>query len=431
MPSILDGSEGVTVKKALPIMALFIPKQINIPNRRYDLDWLRVIVFGLLIFYHTGMLYVANWGYHIKSQYLSEGLANVMLLLSPWRMAVLWLISGIAIRFVLVKVPLLQFIGLRSIRLLLPLLFAILVIIPPQLYYEMTFNGDLNLSYWQFYKAFFVNDHELFINYQPGVWPHIDVNHLWYLRELWQYSLFLVPLLPLLNSRFIEKLTNKLFSLNAVVAILLVVMPIFIIQLSMESDQHRNALGFICLIYGYLIGWHPVFWQRVTEHYKNLLIISLVLYLSLITFYNLVWLGADENTNKVLLVAGNFLYSLDRVLWVLAVMGLASRYLNKPSKQLSYLSDAVYPYYIVHQTIIIAVGFELSRFSLGIALEGVLVLLISFAACIATFEIIRRVELLRVLFGVRLKHSYSPNIKKAGYFIAAVIIIPFGLEILL
>jgi len=426
-----SGNEGVTVNKKIQFMALFIPKQNNMPNRRYDLDWLRVIVFALLIFYHTGMLYVADWGFHIKSQYLSEGLANVMLLLSPWRMAVLWLISGIALRFILVKVSLWKFIGLRSIRLLLPLLFAVLVIIPPQLYYEMTFNGDLNLSYWEFYKAFFDNDSELFVNYQAGIWPHIDVNHLWYLRELWQYTLFLIPLLPLLNSAFVEKLTEKLFNMNAAVAILLAVTPIFIIQLNLESDEHRNALGFLCLLYGYLIGWHSTFWHRVTENCKPLLMVSVILYLSLIAFYNLVWIGADEHTNKALLVAGNLLYSLDRVLWILAVMGLASHYLNKPSKQLSYLSDAVYPYYIVHQTIIIVVGFELSNFSLGMGLEAFFVMLITILGCIASFELIRRVELLRVLFGVRLKNNYTPNVQKVGYIAAAVITIPFALEILL
>ena len=70
----------------------FIPVQQGMPERRYDLDWLRVLVFGLLIFYHIGMLYVANWGFHFKSAYQSETLANFMLIVEPWRMASLWII---------------------------------------------------------------------------------------------------------------------------------------------------------------------------------------------------------------------------------------------------------------------------------------------------------------------------------------------------
>ena len=65
---------------------------VELPPRRYDLDWLRVLAFGLLIFYHTGMLYSQNWGFHFKSQYLSSNIENIMLLLSPWRMGLIWFI---------------------------------------------------------------------------------------------------------------------------------------------------------------------------------------------------------------------------------------------------------------------------------------------------------------------------------------------------
>ena len=161
----------------------FIPDNHHMLQRRYDLDWLRIIVFILLIFYHIGMVYTENWGYHIKSSYQSAFLANIMLLVEPWRMAVLWFISGVAIRYVLVKVSIWRYISLRSLRLLLPLLFGILVVIPPQLFVEMTSNGDLNMSYQQFYLAFFNADSTLFDKYQAGIWPHIDVNHLWYFIE--------------------------------------------------------------------------------------------------------------------------------------------------------------------------------------------------------------------------------------------------------
>jgi len=86
------------------IKQLFIPNKEDMPARRYDLDWLRVIVFGLLILFHTGMFYTANWGWHAKSTYQSQTLESFMLIIEPWRMAVLWVIAGIAIKFVLAKV---------------------------------------------------------------------------------------------------------------------------------------------------------------------------------------------------------------------------------------------------------------------------------------------------------------------------------------
>lgn len=69
-------------------------------QRRHDLDWLRVIAFGLLLLYHVGMDYV-TWDWHVKSPTTQLMLEPVMLLSSPWRMSLLLLISGVATAFVL------------------------------------------------------------------------------------------------------------------------------------------------------------------------------------------------------------------------------------------------------------------------------------------------------------------------------------------
>ena len=96
------------------IQQLFVPDITELPPRRHDLDWLRVLAFGLLILFHSGMFYVENWGFHAKSQYRSETLESVMLLIQPWRMAILWVIAGIAIKFILAKITAARFIYQRS-----------------------------------------------------------------------------------------------------------------------------------------------------------------------------------------------------------------------------------------------------------------------------------------------------------------------------
>ena len=191
-------------------------EEINTPQdkRRFDLDHLRVLAFGLLIFYHTGMLYVANWGFHIKSSYLSAPLENLMLLVNPWRMPLIWLISGCASYFILQNLSRSQFIVSRSIRLLLPLTFGILFIVPFQLYFEMKANGDMSLSLWGFWQIFFDWDHPIFANYSSGIFPHMDVNHLWYLRALWPFSLLLLLLKPLLDSHLVTRFMNSSVSLR-------------------------------------------------------------------------------------------------------------------------------------------------------------------------------------------------------------------------
>ncbi len=386
----------------------FKPSERELPTRRFDLDWLRILAFGLLIFYHCGMLYVADWNYHIKSRYLSESLKSVMLFINPWRMPILWIISGIAIRFILAKVSVKHFLFQRSYRLLLPLLFGILVIVPPQLYYEMTNNGDLSLSYWQFYRQFFQLENPVFDNYSPGIYPHIDVNHLWYLRELWQFSLLLVSLSPILNTHVVDKVTNWLARSNGVCAIFLIFIPIIAIQFFFHEET-RKPLGFLFLCYGYLLGWQPLVWEKLKSNGLKLALCGSFLYITLIVFYNLVWIQSLEQLSLLNWIIGNAIYSADQVIWVLAILGLSYRFLNKKSKLLSYFSEAVYPYYILHQTLIIIFAYELSRFRLGGVLEPLLIITLTLVGCALLFELIKRVTILRPLLyapiNPRTRHS--------------------------
>lgn len=416
------------------IARLFVPPLENMPTRRYDLDWLRVLVFGLLILFHTGMFYVENWGWHAKSIYQSQLLENLMLIVEPWRMPVLWLISGIAIKFIMAKVSVWRFITVRSFRLLLPLLFGIFIVVPPQLYIEMSYNGDINMNYWQFLNHFFSSNTTIFDKYQAGIWPHIDVNHLWFIRSLWQYSLVLLCLLPILNSQWINRIVNWLFNRNGVFAILLSVLPLFIIQINWDMETVRYPLGFILMVYGYLIGWNTVFWQRISLHSKPLLIASVICYLVSLLFYNLVWLNASSEvqpTSSIILLLGLFNYSLMKVLGVLTVFSAAHQFLNSKSSKLSYFNDAVYPFYILHQTIILVVGYNLSKLSLGPVIEPILLLTLTVSFCFIGYEIIRRTNILRPFFGLKVVGCFDKKTNFIGYTFGVLLIVPIGLEIIL
>jgi len=410
-------------------VSLYQPEISDLPTRRHDLDWLRVLAFALLIFYHIGMLYVENWGFHIKSQYLSSYLESVMLLVNPWRMPILWMISGIAIRFVLARVSLAHFIQWRSYRLLLPLLFGILVVVPPQLYYEMSFKDGLSINYFEFYKAFWQLENPLFDNYKAGIWPHIDVNHLWYLRELWQFSIAMLLFIPVLNSKAMTLLVDWMANRNGIFILSILTLPIIAVQF--YCDESREPLGFLFLCYGYILGWHSRFWERLREHCHHLLFVSAVCSVFVVVFYNAYWLNQSDATNPAVLILGEAVYSFDRLIWVTAILGLGYRYLNNPSGSLSYYNDAVYPFYILHQSIIIAVGYELSVFQFGPVLEPLLVLTLTVLGCFLMFEMIRRTDILRPFFGLKLKGIYSTSVVRIMRFCSWILVSILGLEILI
>ena len=104
-------------------------------SRRYDLDWLRIIAFGLLIFYHIGMFYV-SWDFHVKSVHAGPDIEPLMKLINPWRMTVLFIISGVALRFAMDMARFGRFAWSRFWRRFLPLAFGVLVIVAPQSWLE-------------------------------------------------------------------------------------------------------------------------------------------------------------------------------------------------------------------------------------------------------------------------------------------------------
>jgi glucan biosynthesis protein C len=173
-----------------------------IDNRRYDIDWLRTLAFGLLILYHVGMYYVFEWGWHIKSVQQSVWLQDMMILINPWRMSLLFFVSGMALALFLRKAQQQTFawqvFAMRSKRLLVPLIFSMYVIVPPQLFYELQQQNGLSLGYWSFLQEYWNVDTSLapFKHSSIGL---LTWNHLWFLPYLWCYSLLLLLLKPLLE----------------------------------------------------------------------------------------------------------------------------------------------------------------------------------------------------------------------------------------
>src|SRR6266702_4113118 len=122
-------------------------------ERRVDLDWVRIAAFGLLIFYHVGMLYV-SWGFHIKSAHRITALE-----------------------------PLLRS---RSVRLMIPLVFGMLVVVPPQAYEQIVEALGYPAGFVDFYQRHYLAFGPQFCPNPCIVMP--TWNHLWFVVYLWVYT---------------------------------------------------------------------------------------------------------------------------------------------------------------------------------------------------------------------------------------------------
>lgn len=400
-----------------------------IEPRRIELDWLRVFAFLVLVFYHIGMLYVQGWGFHYKSDYQSSTLASVMLLVNPWRMPLLWFISGVATRYLLAKLGLVKFIAKRSVTLLLPLTFGVLVIVPPQLYVEMQTAQVIDLNYWQFYQLFLFSNDAIFTQYQSGIWPHIDVNHLWYLRELWKFTLLALLFYPLSYLRYVRLPFASFYRLPIFVVVVLLSSVVLVIELWFA--QPREAIGLVFFLFGISVAWHEKFWQQVSEWWWYLKRVTPLILVAMVVFYNVFWLHINHYDEAWINAIGKLLYSVARVFGVLWLLSFASRFKTKQTTVLSTLSDAVFPLYLVHQSVIIVVCYWLSDFNLGPWLEPLIVIVLTFSISLVLIIIVKPMIWLRPLWGMKLPSSCELIKQQWLLVISIALILPIALEILL
>jgi glucan biosynthesis protein C len=159
-------------------------------ERQFFLDWLRVGALALLIVFHVGMYYV-DWNYHVKSPYASKALAPWMMLSEPWRMSLLFLISGAATAYMLQAAPknITVFLRRRSKQLLLPLLCGIFLIVPPQTYFEVRQKFNYSGNFWEFLQLYYAGAKAFCSGPDCLVMP--TWNHLWFLPYLWFYTVLM------------------------------------------------------------------------------------------------------------------------------------------------------------------------------------------------------------------------------------------------
>ena len=398
--------------------------------RQHQLDWLRVFALGLLIFYHTAMVFVAEWGFHFKSVYQSESLQHIMLIVEPWRMACLWFISGVALQTAFSHVSSSQLILRRSFHLLFPLLIGVLVVVPPQLYVEMTTSGHLEMSFIEFMREFFSTNSPIFNNYQSGIWPHIDVNHLWYLRSLWKYSLVIIVCSPMLNSDLIHRYLDTLIANKLWLIVLLCYLPLVWLQFFLDGDDKRYVSGFVFLLYGFIAAKHPVIWSKLARNLSLIATVALLNFVFMQVFYHMTFSSAFQSLDADWLPALRVSYSMAKLLGLFTMLAIASRFFNRKSDTVSRLNEYVYPCYILHQTYIVVIAWLLSFYTLGGPITYSLIVGLTGLACALSIWLIKQSSLLKICFGMPISKRLSPVFYWSFYPLATLGCLFIGLEIL-
>lgn len=383
-------------------------------SRRHDIDFLRVFAFSLLILYHVGMFYVYDWGWHVKSAYQAEWLQLPMIFSNQWRMSLLFVISGLAVSFVWRKYTPGQLALRRSWRLLLPLIFGMAFIVAPQPYYEALDKGIIEPGFFRFMGQYLT-----FHDFPGEAWDGENIitwtwNHLWYLPYVLFYTLLVIPVGVFLNGPG-KRVLTWFRGLRGAGIILVPIIPLMLyanfvfpsfpyINHTLVGDWYAHALYGTLFLYGFLIGRDEGFWSELARMRKALLALGIVSFVALLGAREFV----PEEPGLILDQARALVIYLNRWTWILTVFAWGHHLVRAPSPALTYATAAIFPWYILHQTITVVAGAELSKLSLGPVVEPLLVLGITIGGCYAGYEVIRRVPLLRPLFGLPSRASSRP-----------------------
>jgi peptidoglycan/LPS O-acetylase OafA/YrhL len=344
-------------------------------ERRFDIDWLRVIAIGFLILYHVGFVFLP-WGVFIGFIQNGESintLWNIMSMLNIWRIPLLFFVSGMGVCFAIRRRSWKQLILERTRRILVPFLFGILCIVP------------LHLLVWQKY-------------YNQDISYSLQVSHLWFLANIFIYVLVLSPLFFYLKKHESGKFSRILKMLAGTLPGLLIMMGVFVIEailLKPESFEtysmtlHGFLLGLLAFLFGFIIVHAgEAFWKIVSKWRWLLLLLASALYTFRLAEFEL--------------MAPNYLKAVESNLWIFTIFGFGYRYLNHPGKALSYLSQAAYPVYILHMIFLYVGSYLIVPLELPALVKLILVLASTFIGSFAIYEfIIKRIHFLRPLFGLR------------------------------
>ena len=381
----------------------------EIQVRRYDIDWLRSLAFIVLILYHIGMYYVLDWGWHIKSVEQSAWLQNVMMLTNPWRMSLLFFISGIALSLVIKskKISSFTLLTLRSYRLLIPLMFSMIVIVPPQLYFELKQFYSYDGGYSSFMYEYLNIDTALVPQKQSAI-GLLTWNHLWFLPYLWCYSLCIVVLQPILLRASHWLSEHKIKPYIACLVLLLVSSGIWLglakaypTTHALVDDWYNHARYLWVFITGFMLPHISHLWQKLIDNRRLFMILAVLSYIWLLMdTHGMLNVGETLDKLWVIKFAHAMLLNINHWAWILAMVGYAGRYLNFSNPYISKANKAILPCYILHQTVIILIAVYLSRWQIPAWIEAPLLLVLTTGGCWLGYHIIHRSRILRPLFGL-------------------------------
>lgn len=364
--------------------------------RRHDLDFVRVAAFMLLIIYHVSLIYNSRV-FLLKAPDRSGIFDLIHLWTHPWRMSLLFLISGVVTGILLTRQPPGALRRIRTRQLVTPFLVGVLFLIPPQMYVWLNGALDVDISLFDVFWHY--------VTLTPVRLPDgeqallVGVQHLWYLAYLWFYTVILTfamsawpQFLPSLGRWLGTWLAGKrILVAPAVLFVLmrLLLRPNFPPTLDILNDWYSHAVYLTSFLLGVLMATRDEYWDALVATRRPALILALTCATGLTLLFLI--LPADEpekwRTLFGRVLGGTFQWSA-----VVAVLGHAKICWTSENAIIAYLNRAVLTYYVLHQTVMLLIAYGLHQAGLLSVSSFIPISVATLAVCALSYELKRRLE---------------------------------------
>lgn len=376
-----------------------------------DVQWLRVMAILAVFTVHVAEPFNPWDTWHIVSPARSKWMGEVVLFFAPWIMPLFMTLAGGGAWHALERRSRREYVRERLLRIGLPLVAGLLVLVPPQVYLERRLRGQFRGSFLEFYPHFF-----------EGIYPQGNFawHHLWFLLLLLVFALVALPLFEWLRGPRGRSVMARLAeSLDRPSGLPWLLLPAIAIRVAfpflfwrfppLAYDWSNRALLIPAFVCGFMLAGEPGIRRAVNRHAPAALALALAASAGLCAW---AWPGnlldrlpSGRSAAGVLLWS---VYACAAWCWLVALLAGARRYLTWRSEALERASEMVYPFYVLHHGIIVAVAFVVVQWNVGIAAAFPVLTLVSLSSTVLLCTVVASSDALRVLFGLRRRRLARP-----------------------
>jgi glucan biosynthesis protein C len=395
-------------------------------ERWYWLDWLRVLAMGTIFLFHSSRPFDLTSPWHVMNSTPDLGFTLFDSFISGWIMPLFFVISGIAVYSSLARRSASEFAKDRLERLIIPFIFGLFFVLPVNVYYDAVFHGYSVGGFVSFYLGpYFTKAFPFSVNFSSTYFANSNQGvYLWYLFWLFVFSVVTVHFFKWLVR---EGNLNKFSKLHDVCnrrgGILLLAIPVILVNIAAVPPFFVFPSGYggwklptylALFITAYLIASNPRFEEAIEKNRLPALVLGILTSL-LILGVTAITAGGPTGSGSGGESAGgsgidayylvvSTVWALNGWCWVTAIVGFGRKHLSFNHKYLKVSNELVLPFYILHQSVIVAVAFYVVSLNLIVIEKYLLVILASFPIIIALLYPVSKINVLRFLFGMRMRN---------------------------